>query len=1059
MSVTVRVAKPSGCSATAGVNEVTLSWNESGDSTITKYQVQRDGGDWTDITGSGRSTTGHTVTGLDNGTEYSFAIRAVNRAGNGVASDTVTATPFVSPVLTLSADSTAVSEDPAASIESNAPDNPGEKVTVTVTLDPAPTGGNRYEDCNLRAAATGSSAGADDYFIPAKGKHLIARFGWTQTFNFWVIDDALDDDDETLVLEAFCTGLSAGNPPPVAPEDLQTTQLTFTIADNDVFAPAQPTDFTATAGDTEVTLSWADPSDGTITSYQYRQSDDGGSNWDPDWTAISGSGATTTGHTLSGLTNGTEYSFQIRAVNEIGAGTESDTESATPLPPLPAEPTGAALIIGDGQATLSWNDPGDSTITKYQYRLVSLGTWYDVPDSAPGGANAASYTITGLTNGTEYAFYLRAVNIAGESGVATLGFARAGAPRAPGDWEAALSWSAPANNGAAISGYRYQWIVGGTSGSGWIDIPDSAVGGANAIAYTVTGLTNGTTYRFSVRAVNSRGEGRVSLQKNVTPAPKPAQPTGFGATAEDGQVTLGWTDPGDSTITSYEYRQSANGGINWDPDWTAISGSGATTTGHTVTGLTNGTEYSFQIRAVNEIGEGAASATESATPLPPLPAEPTGAALTIGDGQATLSWNDPGDASITKYQYRLTISGVWHDIPDSAPGEAHATSYTVPGLTNGTEYFFWLRAVNIAGESGDVYLGGGNVGAPRAPGDVTATAGDGEAALSWSAPADNGAAISGYQYQWVVGPTRSSAWIDIPDSAAGGANANAYTVSGLTNGATYRFYVRAVNSRGAGLSSLRKDVTPAPKPAQPTDFTATAGDTEVTLSWSDPSDSTITSYEYTQDGGTVWTDIPDSAPGEDNAVSYTVTGLDNGTEYSFQIRAVNSAGDGAASDSESATPLPQKPEPPTNFTATAGDTEVTLSWADPSNGTITKYQYTEDGGTTWTDIPGSGATTTSYTVTGLTNGTQYTFQVRAVSNSGDGAASDRVITTPGRFTVWSATISTKPVAENGEDIRTGWSSVGDRFSGASLTCGRDTCNTFSYGGEIYTINSLRNSPR
>ena len=528
MSVTVRVAKPSGFSATAGVNQVTLSWNESGDSTITKYQVQRDGGDWTDITGSGRSTTGHTVTGLDNGTEYSFAIRAVNRAGNGVASDTVTATPFVSPVLTLSADSTAVSEDPAASIESNAPDNPGEKVTVTVTLDPAPTGGNRYEDCNLRAAATGSSAGADDYFIPAKGKHLIARFGWTQTFNFWVIDDAFDDDDETLVLEAFCTGLSAGNPPPVAPEDLQTTQLTFTIADNDVFAPAQPTDFTAIAGDTEVTLSWADPSDGTITSYQYRQSDDGGINWDPDWTAISGSGATTTGHTLSGLTNGTEYSFQIRAVNEIGAGTESDTESATPLPPLPAEPTGAALIIGDGQATLSWNDPGDSTITKYQYRLVSLGTWYDVPDSAPGGANAASYTITGLTNGTEYAFYLRAVNIAGESGVATLGFARAGAPQAPGDFvvtagdgEAALSWSAPANNGAAISGYRYQWIVGGTSGSGWIDIPDSAVGGANAIAYTVTGLTNGTTYRFSVRAVNSRGEGRVSLQKNAPPRRSP----------------------------------------------------------------------------------------------------------------------------------------------------------------------------------------------------------------------------------------------------------------------------------------------------------------------------------------------------------------------------------------------------------------------------------------------------------------------------------------------------------------------------------------------------------
>ena len=81
------------------------------------------------------------------------------------------------------------------------------------------------------------------------------------------------------------------------------------------------------------------------------------------------------------------------------------------------------------------------------------------------------------------------------------------------------------------------------------------------------------------------------------------------------------------------------------------------------------------------------------------------------------------------------------------------------------------------------------------------------------------------------------------------------------------------------------------------------------------------------------------------------------------------------------------PAAPANLTAAVGDGQVTLSWNDPGNDTITKYQYNTDGGTNYTDIAGSGATTTSYTVTGLTNGAPYTFAVRAVNDGGDGTAS------------------------------------------------------------------------
>ena len=178
-------------------------------------------------------------------------------------------------------------------------------------------------------------------------------------------------------------------------------------------------------------------------------------------------------------------------------------------------------------------------------------------------------------------------------------------------------------------------------------------------------------------------------------------------------------------------------------------------------------------------------------------------------------------------------------------------------------------------------------------------------------------------------------------------------------------------------------------PAAPTNLTATAGHGQVTLSWTDPGDSSITKYQYNTDGGTTFTDVPGS---DATTTSYTVTGLTGGTEYTFAVRAVNPTGPGEAA-TVTATPIPS-PAAPTNLTATPRNGRVTLSWDDPGNDTITKYQYNTDGGTTFTDVPGSDATTTSYTVTGLTNGSEYTFAVRAVNPTGPGSAAT-VTATPG----------------------------------------------------------------
>ena len=189
-----------------------------------------------------------------------------------------------------------------------------------------------------------------------------------------------------------------------------------------------------------------------------------------------------------------------------------------------------------------------------------------------------------------------------------------------------------------------------------------------------------------------------------------------------------------------------------------------------------------------------------------------------------------------------------------------------------------------------------------------------------------------------------------------------------------------------------------PAPAQATGLTAQAGNAQVALSWEDPDNATISKWQVQRKEGSgsygAWVDVPDSGA---TTTSHTVTGLTNGTAYSFKIRAVNAGGNGPASDEVTATPM-APPLKPTGVTATAGHAQVALSWNNPDNATISKWQYQQkqaDGSYgPWMDIPNSTATTTSHTVTGLTNGTVYSFRIRAVNAGGNGAPSDEVTATP-----------------------------------------------------------------
>ena len=202
--------------------------------------------------------------------------------------------------------------------------------------------------------------------------------------------------------------------------------------------PGAPASLNVTPGDTQVTLAWTEPaSDGgsAVTGYEYRVSADGGTTWSPDWTGVpDGSDSGTdrsdeTSYTVTGLDNGAEHTFQLRAVNAVGAGGVAEaTATSTPVT-VPGAPASLMATPGDTQVTLDWTAPtsdGGSAVTGYEYRYKTTGEfpdeWTNVPDGSDTGADRSderSYTVTVLDNGVLHTFEVRAVNVVGEGAPAT----------------------------------------------------------------------------------------------------------------------------------------------------------------------------------------------------------------------------------------------------------------------------------------------------------------------------------------------------------------------------------------------------------------------------------------------------------------------------------------------------------------------------------------------------------------------------------------------------------------------------------------------------------------
>ena len=686
------------------------------------------------------------------------------------------------------------------------------------------------------------------------------------------------------------------------------------------------------------------------------------------------------------------------------------------LPEAPA--IGSVILQGDTQIRVTWSAPasdGWDAISDYEYR-------YQASDATESGAWTSggmdfSETITGLTAGESYTIEVRAKNSVGYS-VASASYSFTmpvsmtvpSAPRAlsavGGNGSVELSWQPPLSDGnSAITHYQYRYGIGESvtveNYTDWVSM------GSAMATYPVSPLTNDMYHIFEVRAVNAIGNSAPSASASATPtAPiitTPGQPTGLSSTVSSGTVTLSWNAPTNTGggIDGYEYRTDPNNDGSWG-EWTSVE-DGATSV---TLMLENGRNYGFQVRAKNSAGTSTQSTKATATPIDPsvsVPSAPRNLSATAENGQVSLSWQAPATGTpVIEYEYKFDTydNGTWQTWKITG---STSTSYTVTGLTNETLYAFLVRARNAGGagtQSTKVTATPTAITVPTKPRNLTAAmTTNGYIRLDWSVPADNGgSSITDYEY--CIDTYDDGSWGSW--GTTGDTSTDEYFTE-YSDATTYAFKIRAVNSAGAGPASDKAVITTPTtitSPSAPQNFSADPGNASVSLSWSAPSDDgggTITyQYRYGISGSTYngWSS-------EQSSTSVNISGLTNGTTYQFELIAKNSAGN-SPTVTDTATPTDKTvPGVPTYFDTDDENGAVELLWEPPVNdggSAVTNYQYRyrESGGTwnSWTSTGISDPEFPDYTVTGLTNGTAYDFQLRAQNEIGYGSPTSTLTETP-----------------------------------------------------------------
>lgn len=693
----------------------------------------------------------------------------------------------------------------------------------------------------------------------------------------------------------------------------------------------------------------------------------------------------TTSAVFEPLTNGQTYTFQVTASNAVGTSPPSAApEPVTPLS-TPSVPLNVRAVPGSGTATISWTTPSDSggkPITGYS--VVRSG------NTTPLTTTGTSVQFSGLNLGATYTFSVVAKNERGDSQpssvtaiIADRPFAPTGVTVADGNRVAKVSWTAPTVTGSSPI---TEYTVVATAVTGGITITRSAT----SSPMRFTGLAMLTQYTFTVKAVNSSGEGPASAASaafqmrvavdvaSATPFPGVSNSVDLVLVVTNGSGTTYQMKGGLGTLKVKNHNASLSQVNQYSPLIAMINGippSGPRSTMYDVS------EYSVTLNLPPaHIGAAVTQFVHTTSFIigaPEIPDIPS--CQLTAPGNVLVTWTAPhlNSAAITGYRLQRYVNGIASgDSIDAGP----QVSYTVSDISAGT-YTFKVSASNMFGAS--AYSAASAPVTVSLPTNVTSSYTDGVVTVSWTAPA-NSSGVTGYSVAAYAGTGTTPV-----STTTVATTTTSTTVAGLSLGSTYTFKVAASNASGVGsYSNASAPLSLTTIPSAPTLGLADVSDGYVTLYWNTPAanGSPILKYRITDGSGSTY-----DASGNSN--SRTISGLVNGQTYIFSIAAQNAIGYSLESVvSQPLTPF-GKPGATRFVSVLAGNTTVALNWAQPEQtggSPILSYSLQANGGTA---IP-LGPTTTSHTVTGLTNGTTYTFSLTASNVYGTGTAVTSVSVTP-----------------------------------------------------------------
>ncbi len=481
-----------------------------------------------------------------------------------------------------------------------------------------------------------------------------------------------------------------------------------------------------------------------------------------------------------------------------------------------------------------------------------------------------------------------------------------------GSREVTLDITPPNNNGAPITAYE-------------VSTNDGQVTTCSSTTCRFTGLTNDVTYTFTVVAINEVGRSEpsaASAEARPDQAPDPvAAPS---VQYDDSQLRLSWRQPNNegSDIVRYDIQiRPATGG----PTQVDVDGG---TLQYTWSGLQNGTEYQFRIRAVNDAPDpgdwGEWSRPEYPSAPPAAPAAPTMERIdNPAGGQVQASWTAPADNgdSIDVYHVTLYRDGASYRTVEVGAG----TTTRVFDVENGHDYSVSVVAENRSGRgpSSPQSSAVTSFGQPGQVGGVSIrpTGNSGQLEVTYGTPDDNGQAIRRFEYQLVSG-----------GSGSGTLGASPAVIGGLANGTSYTLQVRACNTYCGSWSAVSNAASPYAPPATPPasgSISSSRGSGEdgrtVSFAWNYPANSNgaaITAAQIRIDG---------DQRNANRTGSVTATG-DWEQNHTFQLRVQNEHGqwsDWSTVRNQRAGADPTPPNPP-GITAIQGDKHQSSTCTDSS---------------------------------------------------------------------------------------------------------------------------------